>query len=208
MPRLPSPQPLTDYPNPTALSQSTALPAEVSSKLGGKSDDTLNVVLGAIRVPSPSPSILSTDDSNNIRFSHNPDFLPAQGTHHYVPSAPNTLKGRMQLSWIRNKGLFLVLIAQFFGALMNVTTRLLEMEGNDGEAAYSCCHVGILITCSRQRISPLSRSIRSHEYNGSVCFAVHVVQENRAFSLGHEGSSTYPSRSRLVWLLRDFWNVL
>jgi hypothetical protein len=178
MPRLPSPQPLTDYPSLTALSQSTALPAEVSSKLGSKSDDALNVTRGAIRVPSPSPSILSTDDSNNIRFSRNPDFLPAQDTHHHAPSVPNTLKGRMQLSWIRNKGLFLVLIAQFFGALMNVTTRLLEMEGNDGEAVYNYRHVSILITCSRQRLSPFPRSIRSHEYNGSVCFAVHVVQGN------------------------------
>jgi hypothetical protein len=191
MPRLPSPQPLTDYPNLTALSQSTALPAEVSSKLGSKSDDALNVTHGTIRVPSPSLSILSTDDSNNIRFSRNPDFLPAQDTHHHAPGAPNTLKGRMQLSWIRNKGLFLVLIAQFFGALMNVTTRLLEMEGNDGETV-----------CNYRR------SIRSHEYNGSVCFAIHVVQGNRALSLGHEGSSTYPSSSRFVRLLWNFWNVL
>jgi hypothetical protein len=208
MPRLPSPQPLTDYPNLTALSQSTALPAEVSSKLGSKSDDALNVTQGTIRVPSPSPSILSTDDSNNIRFSRNPDFLPAQDTHQHAPSAPNTLKGRMQLSWIRNKGLFLVLIAQFFGALMNVTTRLLEMEGNNGEAVYNYRHVSVLTIYSRQRLSPLSRSIRSHEYNGSVCLAIHVVQGNRALSLRHEGSSTYPSSSRFVRLLWNFWNVL
>jgi hypothetical protein len=208
MPRLPSPQPLTDYPNLTALSQSTALPAEVSSKLGSKSDDALSVTHGTIRVPSPSLSILSTDDSNNIRFSRSPDFLPAQYTHHHAPGAPNTLKGRMQLSWIRNKGLFLVLIAQFFGALMNVTTRLLEMEGNDGETVCNYRHVSVLIIYSRQRLSPLPRSIRSHEYNGSVCFAIHVVQGNRALSLGHEGSSAYPSSSRFIRLLWNFWNVL
>jgi hypothetical protein len=137
MPRLPSPQPLTDYPKPTALSHSTVYQAEVPFKIGNKSaDDMLNVTRGAIRVPSPSPSILSTDDSNNIRFSRDPDFLPARDGPQYVSSAPDTFKGRMQLSWIRNKGLFLVLIAQFFGALMNVTTRLLEMEGNDGKERH------------------------------------------------------------------------
>lgn len=31
--------------------------------------------------------------------------------------------------WMRNKGLFLVSFSQLFGALMNVTTRLLELEG-------------------------------------------------------------------------------
>jgi hypothetical protein len=31
--------------------------------------------------------------------------------------------------WIRNQGLFLVSISQLFGALMNVATRLLELEG-------------------------------------------------------------------------------
>jgi hypothetical protein len=51
----------------------------------------------------------------------------------------------MQLSWIKNKGLFLVLIAQFFGASMNVTTRLLEMEGNDGKERKRRCK-GVILT--------------------------------------------------------------
>ncbi|KAF2101083.1 hypothetical protein NA57DRAFT_24049, partial [Rhizodiscina lignyota] len=41
-----------------------------------------------------------------------------------------------QAVWVRNKGLALVLIAQVFGTLMNVTTRLLEVEGNNGKGMH------------------------------------------------------------------------
>jgi hypothetical protein len=87
-------------------------------------------------VPSPDPSLLSIDDSNNIRFGRNPDYFPDQSGRRHAsrsPAPPRTARGRVQAIWTRNKGLFLVLISQFFGALMNVTTRLLEMEGNDGK---------------------------------------------------------------------------
>lgn len=36
----------------------------------------------------------------------------------------------------RNKGLVYVLVAQIFGVLMNVTTRLLEIEGNRGAGMH------------------------------------------------------------------------
>jgi drug/metabolite transporter (DMT)-like permease len=39
-------------------------------------------------------------------------------------------------AWIRNKGLAYMLLAQVFGVLMNVTTRLLEIEGNKGEGLH------------------------------------------------------------------------
>ena len=41
--------------------------------------------------------------------------------------------------WTKNRGLFLVLVSQFFGTLMNITTRLLEMEGNDGKKTNPAC---------------------------------------------------------------------
>lgn len=208
-PRLPSPQLLADYPPPADLSQSTARRAGGSSELGGKStDDLLSVVRGAVRVPSPSPSILSTDDSNNIRFSRDPDFAPASDGHQYVHSVPSGFKGRMQLVWVRNKGLFLVLIAQFFGALMNVTTRLLEMEGNNGKERHCCCHGTVLTTCSRQRLPSLSRSVRSHGHNRSVCIAVHVVYRDGALSPWNEASPPDPSSSRSIRLLWNLWHVL
>ena len=36
----------------------------------------------------------------------------------------------------QNKGVIYVLTAQLFGVLMNVTTRLLEIEGNHGEGMH------------------------------------------------------------------------
>jgi hypothetical protein len=108
--------------------------AESSLKPGNKTDDALKVDRGVIRVPSPDPSLISIDDSNNIRFGRNPDYVPLnyeRDTSH-SPAPPRTFKGRIQTFWRSNKGLALVLIAQLFGTLMNVTTRMLEMEGNDG----------------------------------------------------------------------------
>ncbi|KAF2431928.1 hypothetical protein EJ08DRAFT_586544 [Tothia fuscella] len=42
----------------------------------------------------------------------------------------------MKAFWVRNKGLGLVLLAQVFGTLMNVTTRILELEGNNGKGMH------------------------------------------------------------------------
>jgi len=36
----------------------------------------------------------------------------------------------------RNKGVFYVLLAQVFGVLMNVTTRILEVKGNNGQGMH------------------------------------------------------------------------
>lgn len=112
-------------------------------KPGPKSDqDTLNVTFGGgIRVPSPDPSIISIDDLNNVRWGRNPDHLDAPealGRRYASPSPapqPRTAKGRLAALWNANKGLALVMISQMFGTLMNVTTRLLEREGNTGELA-------------------------------------------------------------------------
>lgn len=42
------------------------------------------------------------------------------------PSPPRSWRDACRASWKANKGLVLVLVSQLFGALMNVTTRLLE----------------------------------------------------------------------------------
>ncbi len=44
--------------------------------------------------------------------------------------------GRLRAFYNKNRGLAYVLAAQFFGTLMNVTTRLLEVEGNHGEGMH------------------------------------------------------------------------
>ena len=53
-----------------------------------------------------------------------------------TPALPPTFKSRILGGWTSNKGLALVLLAQVFGTLMNVTTRLLEVEGNDGKGMH------------------------------------------------------------------------
>jgi hypothetical protein len=110
------------------------LDAESSVKPGDKNEDTLRINRGAIRVPSPNPSLISIDDWNNIRLGRNPDYDPVYHERFVSrsPAPPRTIKGRIQAFWKSNKGLALVLISQLFGTLMNVTTRMLEMEGNDG----------------------------------------------------------------------------
>jgi drug/metabolite transporter (DMT)-like permease len=139
-----------------ASQQISALEAESSDKAGGnKLEGSLNVARGAIRAPSPDPSLLSIDDSNNIRFGRNPDYLPDQNGRRHASRSPaplQTTKGRLRAIWTKNMGLFLVLISQFFGALMNVTTRLLEMEGNNGKG-YHPFHIlfarmGITVLCA------------------------------------------------------------
>jgi hypothetical protein len=99
-------------------------------KPGGRPDDSLNVSRGAIRAPSPDASPLSINDDMRLgpHTFHVPDYTHASRS----PAPPRTLRGRLQTFWVKNKGLALVLIAQFFGTLMNVTTRILEIEGNHG----------------------------------------------------------------------------
>ena len=45
-------------------------------------------------------------------------------------------RNKVAAYWTRNKGLAYMLLAQVFGVLMNVTTRLLEVEGNKGEGLH------------------------------------------------------------------------
>ncbi|KAF2018196.1 hypothetical protein BU24DRAFT_440860 [Aaosphaeria arxii CBS 175.79] len=111
-------------------------------KSAAKSDQgALNVTLGGgIRASSPAPSLISIDDSNNIRLGRQPDYLPVQYSHRHDSLSPaprpRTLKGRISAFWKANKGLALVLISQLFGTGMNVTTRMLEVEGNNGKGYH------------------------------------------------------------------------
>lgn len=108
---------------------------ESSVKSSDRPEDTLSIAQGPNRVPSPNPSLLSIDDSNNIRPVRNPDYVPVFHSHacaSHSSASSRTLKDKLRLFWVANKGLGLVLISQLFGTLMNVTTRMLEMEGNQG----------------------------------------------------------------------------
>ncbi|KAH6639462.1 hypothetical protein C7974DRAFT_388561 [Boeremia exigua] len=157
MSALPSPKDSEDDYKYAASDQPSESGAAHADKPGGnKLEGSLNVARGAIRVPSPDPSLLSIDDSNNIRYGRNPDYFPDQNGPRYASTSPapppRTAKGRMWAIWYKNKGLFLVLISQFFGTMMNITTRLLEMEGNNGKG-YHPFHIlfarmGITVLCA------------------------------------------------------------
>ncbi|OAG07641.1 uncharacterized protein CC84DRAFT_1068377, partial [Paraphaeosphaeria sporulosa] len=58
----------------------------------------------------------------------------------------------LKVFWVGNLGLILVLVAQLFGTLMNVTTRMLEIEGNDGKGYHPFqilfARMGITVVCS------------------------------------------------------------
>lgn len=188
--------------------------SEATPKPGDKPDVLLSVARGAARVPSPAPSLISIDDSNNIRLGcDEEDYL--SGWHNderhdsLSSAAPRTIAGRANVFWTANKGLALVLIAQLFGTLMNVTTRMLEIEGNDGrvEADEVSIRCKLILSC-RQRIPPISDTVRQNDYNRRLRVVVHVLQKNRALSLWHEGSEALASCSWYFWLLWCIWHVL
>ena len=92
-----------------------------------------------IRPLSPDTiSNLSLDEYEQIRpgrLSHLSEVAlrsPSQS-----PAPPRRgFRGRLQKFWVRNKGLSYMLLGQVFGTLMNVTTRLLEIEGNKGKGLH------------------------------------------------------------------------
>ena len=50
--------------------------------------------------------------------------------------SPRTWKQAFRLFWARNRGLTLVMLSQLFGVMMNVTIRLLEMNGTSGSGMH------------------------------------------------------------------------
>lgn len=147
MSALPDPKDFEDDGRYAASDKVAVFEAEAAGEPGGnKLEGSLSVRRGSIRVPSPDPSLFSIDDSNNIRYGRNPDYLSEPHSRRHAsqsPAPPQTAKGKLQALWYKNKGLFLVLISQFFGTLMNITTRLLEMEGNDGKSSkVLSCRIG------------------------------------------------------------------
>lgn len=146
------PKSIADHDKTAQQHPEPRLVAEPRLKPEDKAENTLTVNRGAIRVPSPDPSLVSIDDSNNVRIGRTPDRSSIPFYHarqlSRSPSPPRSFKGRIQASWTANKGLALVLISQLFGTLMNVTTRMLEMEGNNGKLVFSEVKFLLLADCN------------------------------------------------------------
>ncbi|KAL5324298.1 hypothetical protein ACEPPN_008843 [Leptodophora sp. 'Broadleaf-Isolate-01'] len=77
-------------------------------------------------------SLLEPDAFRRLSMSTISSLGRARSVSPYPPhnsSTPRTWKESLWDFWDQNQGLFLVTFSQLFGALMNVTTRLLEFEG-------------------------------------------------------------------------------
>ena len=68
---------------------------------------------------------------------------------------------RLNDFWARNKGLILVTLAQLFGALMSVTTRLLETDGKHGPGMHPFQVIAAILPMA---ISP-SLNLMSRSYS-------------------------------------------
>ncbi|TKX22173.1 hypothetical protein C1H76_5606 [Elsinoe australis] len=64
------------------------------------------------------------------------DWQRSQFPKHASFRNPATWKAKINTFWVKNLGLFYMILAQFFGTAMNVTTRFLEIEGNKGKGLH------------------------------------------------------------------------
>lgn len=82
-------------------------------------------------------SIYSADNENERRTGRLLDVSVGSRLSSRSPApATATWKQETQVFWLTNKGLFLVILAQFFGVMMSVTTRLLEIDGTHGPGMH------------------------------------------------------------------------
>ncbi|KAG9544146.1 hypothetical protein KCU79_g17151, partial [Aureobasidium melanogenum] len=83
-------------------------------------------------------SNLSADEFDQLGPRNDEPSIWLDGGHHMTlkPSWTAKWQARLHATWVRNAGLFYMLLAQVFGVMMNVTTRLLEIEGNKGKGLH------------------------------------------------------------------------
>lgn len=82
-------------------------------------------------------STYSADNENERRTGRLLNLSPDGRLLSRSPAPlPRTWKGRILVFWASNKGLAFVILAQVFGVMMNVTTRLLELAGTSGPGMH------------------------------------------------------------------------
>jgi drug/metabolite transporter (DMT)-like permease len=120
---------------PTPSLEGPQKPKSLSFSNGGFLSAPLT---GPVRPLSPDTiSNLSIDEYEQIRPGRLSRQLDGDGRRiSDSPAPPRGFRGKLQQFWIRNKGLAFMLLGQVFGTLMNVTTRLLEIEGNKGKGLH------------------------------------------------------------------------
>ena len=116
-----------DHGNPTAKAsnQEPYLDVPLQSAFA-RSSDTL--------------SDLSTYSAHNENERHTGRLLTLSPSGRLLSRSPapspKTWRETVRLFWARNKGLSLVILAQLFGVMMNVTIRILEMSGTSGPGMH------------------------------------------------------------------------
>lgn len=133
-------------------------------------------------------SIYSADNANERRRGRL--LTPAALRHQSVSPAPpaRSWKARCNALWLANKGLLLVLLSQLFGALMNVTTRLLETSGNPLNTFQVPQHHHRTWLVNSEADAAIGY-VRSDGHHLALVYLVHVVGSGRAFSARSEGRS-------------------
>lgn len=95
-------------------------------------------------------STYSADHDSHVGRLHSVE--PTRGYSRSTAPA-KTWRTRSATFWARNKGLVLVVISQAFGALMSLSTRLLETEGSHGSSMHPFQVRFLMIkkVCSREK---------------------------------------------------------
>lgn len=96
---------------------------------------------GASSSPAPpeEPSNAAKDTPGSSNQSHE------DNTSSETSSKPSGWLQRTHQVWLQGKGMLLVLLAQFFGATMNVMARLLERDGPHGKG-MTPFHVSLVLS--------------------------------------------------------------
>lgn len=116
-----------------------SVPSSLEVIINGNDDDSS---LRSTNTPSKAaePSGLDPDDfrrlsistisglSDDVRTGRSASRVSHLRYASRSPVPPSTWRAALRLFWERNRGLWLVAMSQFFGALMNVATRLLEAD--------------------------------------------------------------------------------
>lgn len=113
--------------------------------------------------PSARPSLESYSDFSTHSVDHHnenegsAELLSTPGGARLRSKSPvleRSRRRRLKDFWAGNKGLMLVILAQLFGALMSVTTRLLETDGKHGRGMHPF-QVAAIVTCTTWAIAKL-----------------------------------------------------